>query len=88
MTYKENSKYEVLTKDGFKDFKGIKKTYREDSIKLYFNDETDIIVTPEHRLLKGSEYIYTKNLSIGDDISGKKITKIEYNVECSNNFSH
>lgn len=85
--YKENTRYEVLTKDGFKDFKGIKKSYREDNIKIYFDDNTDIIVTPEHRLLEEDcIYVYAKDVMIGDILSGKEVLNIEFNVECSNNF--
>lgn len=84
---KNNTRYEVLTKDGFKDFKGIKKTYREDNIKLYFSDSSSIIVTPEHRLLDyNNEYVFAKDVSVGDILSDKVVSLIEHNVECSNNF--
>lgn len=82
-----NSDYEVLTPNGFKDFKGIKKTQRFDNIKLTFNDSSTIIVTPEHRFLvcKGI-FRRARKLKVKHKILDKVITDIEYNVECSNNF--
>lgn len=87
MDYKDNNRYEVLTKDGFKDFKGIKKSYRDDNFKLYFSDGSDIVVTPEHKLLNDkNDYVYAKDINIGDVLSGKEVVLIDTNVECSNNF--
>lgn len=89
MEFKENIEYEVLTPNGFKDFNGIKKTYREDNIKLYFNDNTDIIVTPEHRILVSNKpkiFRRANKLKINNKILSKKIINIEYNINCSDCF--
>jgi len=84
---KENSKYQVLTNSGFKDFKGIKKTTRTDNIKFYFSDGSDIIVTPEHRFLV-CKNIFRRacNIKVDHKIKDLKVIGKEYNVECSNEF--
>lgn len=79
--------YEVLTHNGFKDFKGVKETIRNDNIKITFSDNSDIIVTPEHRI-KVSKSIFrrARNLKIKHKVNGLKIVDIERNVQCSNKF--
>lgn len=87
MNYINNIDYEVLTPKGFKDFKGIKKTIRYDNIKFIFNDNSSIIVTPEHRfLVRKNIFRRASKLKIGNKILTKKVINIEYNVNCSDNF--
>lgn len=86
--YIKNIDYQVLTPNGFKDFKGIKKTIRTDNIRLSFNDTSNITTTPEHRLLikfKPKIFRRVSKLKIGDKILNKKIINIEYNVSTKHN---
>lgn len=45
---KENTKFKILTSDGFKDFKGIKRTYSKIIISLYFKSGNNISGSPGH----------------------------------------
>ena len=77
--------FQVLTSNGFKDFDGIKKTVRDDNIKIYFGDDF-LITTPEHKYYTGKGFIYAEDIKINDIIFGKQVTKIEHNVKCTNEF--
>ena len=77
--------FQVLTSNGFKDFDGIKKTVRDDNIKIYFGDDF-LITTPEHKYYTGKDFVYAEDIKINDIIFGKKVTKIENNVKCTNEF--
>ena len=82
----ENSmNFQVLTSNGFKDFDGIKKTVRDDNIKIYFGDDF-LITTPEHKYYTGKGFIYAEDIKINDIIFGKQVTKIEHNVKCTDEF--
>jgi hypothetical protein len=65
----------VLTSNGFVGFEGIKETFRENNIKFYFNDSTEIIVTDEHRFFvgKSNKKIFRKanKLKIGNKITNR-----------------
>ena len=82
----ENSmNFQVLTSNGFKDFDGIKKTVRDDNIKIYFGDDF-LITTPEHKYYTGKGFIYAEDIKINDIIFGKQVTEIEHNVKCTDEF--
>lgn len=73
--YYNNSKYEILTPVGFKDFKGLL-VGKNITIRLYFDICSDIECTSEHKLIVDSHYNFkfAKDLNIGDKI----FTKIGY----------
>lgn len=77
--------FQVLTSNGFKDFGGIKKTVRDDNIKIYFGNDF-LITTPEHKYYTGKDFVYAEDIKINDIIFGKRVTKIENNVKCTNEF--
>src|SRR5574344_22172 len=79
------TKFQVLTSNGFKDFDSIKKTVRNDNIKIYFDNDA-LITTPEHKYYTGKDFIYAKDIKINDIIFDKQVTKIENNVKCTNAF--
>lgn len=78
MDRKVNTEWEVLTSKGYQDFYGIKKT-KNNSIKLFFDDGSDIICSYKHKFYENEEFIYASTLSIGDTISNKKIIDIQDN---------
>ena len=43
--------WEVLTDDGYKSFKGVMYKGMEDSVKLTFDDNTELICSTDHELL-------------------------------------
>lgn len=77
--------FKVLTSNGYKPFKGIKKTIRYDNLQIFFED-SDIIVTPEHKFYDNGTFIRAKDIKINNIINGKKVKLIKENVACSNEF--
>jgi hypothetical protein len=76
MNFKSNSRYEVLTSDGYKDFSGIKKTETKDALKISFDDDTDIVCSLSHKFKKSGEWVDASELAINDKLSNKKIISI------------
>jgi hypothetical protein len=71
----ENLRYEILTPDGWSDFKGIRRS-KNVCLRLVFNDKTAFECTKEHQILIGDRWICAKELNVGDTISGKTIVDI------------
>lgn len=69
---------EVLTENGFKSFDGIKKSTTNKYINIYFNDDTKILCTYNHKFLFNKQFTYASELSVGDILNDKTITNIEY----------
>jgi len=78
---KRNSRnrYEVLTENGFKDFKGIKKIKKEKYIKITFNDNSILECSFNHKIkIKPNIFKYAFELEVGDiTTTNLKIIKIE-----------
>ena len=84
--------YEVLTPDGFKDFRGIGKTveYQEYVIHFVENEEDTFICADDHIvILYDNTECFTKDLKHGDKIlsSNSDYLTVDY-VECTDNYSH
>ncbi|CAB5226374.1 large terminase protein [uncultured Caudovirales phage] len=72
-TYKaaKNSKFEILTEDGFKSFKGILHGENTQKIKLTFSNGSILNCTPKHKLATTKEkYIYARDVEQGDVLYG------------------
>lgn len=78
MEFIENSEFEILTDDGFKDFDGIKIT-RSKTLTILFNDGTKLKCTNDHLVIKGSEFVTATSLSSGDILNSKIVSEIIYN---------
>jgi len=86
MQYEEQSDYEVLTANGWKDFDGIKETSRDEYYKITFSDDSILECTPEHKIKTLFDFTKAEDVSIGDYTStGLKIINIEY-IEETENF--
>lgn len=81
----DTNNFKVLTSNGYKSFKGIKKTTRYDNLQIFFED-SNIIVTPEHKFYNNESFIRAKDIKINNIINGKKVKSIKENVACSNEF--
>lgn len=66
----ENSKYEVLTPNGFKDFKGLIKG-KNYTLRIELETGKKIECTPEHKLFNNKGVIYAKDLMLNDIIETK-----------------
>lgn len=79
--------YEVLTPDGFKDFKGIGKTIPFQEYIISFIEGQDFICADTHILIlsDGTE-VFAKDLKAGDELLGNN-RRIVRSVQASTNFS-
>lgn len=77
----ENTMFEILTNDGFKDFKGMMAGYNKYKIKITFSDNSHLTCTPKHKLMVTSKnWIYSESVTKGDILYGNKIiAEIETN---------
>ena len=67
----KNSKYQVLTNDGFKDFKGLMIGSNPSKIRLTFSEDRELVCTPKHKLLTDKEdVVYVEDIAIGDRLYG------------------
>jgi len=76
----KNTQFEILTDEGFKDFRGLIVGKNNDRVKLTFTDGISLICTPKHKLSKKdvNNFVYVKDISIGDVVYGnKEIREIE-----------
>ena len=76
----KNTNFEVLTDDGFKDFKGIIVGDNKDKLKLTFKSGKFVTCTPKHKitLCSNGTYKYASELNVGDIIYGdEEVTSID-----------
>lgn len=67
----------ILTENGFKSFGGIiNQGITERLLKFIFSNGTQIRVTPDHKFLVKTTWIYADMLCVGDILSNKKIIDI------------
>ena len=78
---KQNNEYEILTKDGFKDFSGIQEVVNRNDIIKFIFDDSDITVLSSHRFYTGKNsngkiFRQAKNININNKIDGKIVKDI------------
>jgi hypothetical protein len=67
----KNNKYQVLTQDGFRDFKGLIVGSNPSKIRLTFSGDKELVCTPKHKLLTDKEgIVYVQDVVIGDRLYG------------------
>lgn len=65
-----NDEWKVLTPSGWRDFSGIKRSIRDDLLKLTFDDLSTIETTPEHLVkVSDSSFKSVKDVSVGEKMS-------------------
>ena len=85
--FRLNNEYSVLTKNGFQNFDGIKKTIKDVGIMCFLSDDTIITTSENHRFYVGktkSGKIFRKisNIQKNHCIDGRKLLKKEIiNIE-------
>jgi hypothetical protein len=81
--YISNTEYEILTPNGWEDFKGIifNQNANKSSRKIYFNDDSFVIATDNHRFFSNKQEVKVSKLAVGDCLDSfdtiKKIVSIE-----------
>lgn len=84
--YISNNDYEILTPTGWEDFEGMifNENANKHSRTIYFDDNSFITATNEHRFFSNKKEIKVVNLKVGDTLDSydtvKKIIKIEDTV--------
>lgn len=72
--------YEILTVDGYKDFKSVKRTITNKTIKLTLSNNEFFEGTPDHILIVSGKYIALKDFKVNDYITDELyITEIVEN---------
>jgi len=67
----KNNKYQVLTNDGFRDFRGLIVGSNTSKIELILSNNKTLICTPKHKLLtEGEVVVYAEGLVVGDRLYG------------------
>lgn len=84
-TIQRNSRYQILTPNGWSDFNGISKTIRNDIITIY-TENYKLNCTFNHKIkTPNNEFVEAKHLSVGDSIltlTGiETVTNLIYRVE-------
>lgn len=69
--------WEVMTSNGWQDFKGIRKT-RKDSLRISFTDGTDIECSRRHKFYEGGKFVYAFSVIPGDTLSGKRVAAVDW----------
>lgn len=72
-----NNRYEVLTKNGFKPFWGIKKTTGK-HLRIYFTDGGNLGCSLNHKVLSNGSFVEASTLTIGCDVDGKTVERIDH----------
>lgn len=80
--FKSNTKYSILTPDGFLPFEGINLTKKDKILKLYLSNGLNLECSLNHRIkISDTKFVEAQNLNVGDEVltfSGiDKISKIE-----------
>jgi hypothetical protein len=76
MFIKNNNNIKILTPDGFKKFKGVKKVKKTSYLHIFFDDKSDIKCSLTHPF--GKEKILASTLKKGDILQNKTIINIDY----------
>jgi hypothetical protein len=81
--YVSNTEYEILTPNGWEDFEGIifNENANKHSRKIYFDDNTFIIATLDHRFFIDRRETKVSEISIGDSLDSFENSKKIINIE-------
>jgi len=73
----ENTEYEILTEEGFKDFKGVFCGKNPNKIHLTFQSNKQLICTPKHKLMVNeTDYVFANDLQVGNKIFNDVVKSI------------
>jgi hypothetical protein len=85
---RKNTRFEILTPDGWSDFTGIRKTKRKESIKIILSSFEELKCTPEHLLLTSKGFKKAIELNCDDSILTVNgyYNIIDYSIEKINDY--
>lgn len=66
----KNTKFEILTDEGFRDFKGLIVGTNPSKILITFSNKKALVCTPKHKIVVDSKfnYVYARDLQVGSKI--------------------
>lgn len=67
--FKVNTKYEILTPSGFKPFRGIRKTSKDNVVVIKLSNNQYIKASQDHRFIVEKKEVLAKNLKVGDTLA-------------------
>ena len=76
----KNTNFEVLTDEGFKDFKGVIVGTNNNKIKFTLSNGKELVCTSKHKIIKSNtyEWVYAKDIKKGDVLfSGIKVNTVD-----------
>lgn len=77
-SFRPNSKFEILTKEGWSDFDGFRSTFKKDVVKVTTETGKTIGCSLDHRIEVADNYFeVVSNLNTASLISGEQIVSIE-----------
>lgn len=73
----ENTEYEILTDEGFKDFEGMFCGKNQNKIHLIFESGKQLICTPKHKLMVNKcDYVFANELKVGAAVFNDTVKSI------------
>lgn len=82
--YKKNTKYEVLTPTGFKNFSGIRKTTKSKVVQITLSNKQYIEASEDHRFIIDGKEVFAKDLEKGQEIVPNiKVVEVYFKIKDS-----
>ena len=78
--FKKNKRFQIKTPTGFEYFEGVQKKYVDTLYEIELKDGNSIKCSGNHALLGDKGFIFVKDLKKGDNVSGKIISKISFEI--------
>jgi len=80
----KNNRFQVLTQDGFKNFKGLIIGENSQRVKIVLTSGKELYCTPHHKVLRRDESIaYASSLKVGDCLYGDYVISSLEELECN-----
>ena len=83
------SKYEILTDDGWSDFHGVRKQTAIGYVKIVLDTEETLECSLDHKIMCGDSFKEAKDLNVGDTVNtlNGKSKILEYNITKDENIA-
>lgn len=76
VTFKQNNRYRILTKDGYRRFAGVRKTTKAEVLVIRLDDTKTIKCSLDHRFIIKQSEVTARHLKIGDVLGDYAITDL------------
>lgn len=70
----KNDQFEILSHDGFRDFRGIMQGTNDERIDFILSGGMKLSCTPKHKIMiSATQWKYAKDLNVGDEVHGNNL---------------